>query len=47
VFKFAEIVLEEDMILRSSPAFYLMAALKIPAMKRPKTPGKVSAKSIT
>jgi hypothetical protein len=29
---------------KSTSAFYLMAALKIPAMKRPKTPGKFSAK---
>jgi hypothetical protein len=28
-------------------AAMLMAALKIPAMKRPKTPGKFSAKAIT
>jgi hypothetical protein len=47
VFKFAEIELEGNMSWKSTSPFYLMAALNIPAMKRPKTPGKFSAKAIT
>jgi hypothetical protein len=47
VFKFAEIELEGNMSWKSTLSFYLMAALNIPAMKRPKTPGKFSAKAIT
>jgi hypothetical protein len=47
VFKNAAIVLERNMSWKSTSACYLMAALTIPAMKRPKTPGKFSAKSIT
>jgi hypothetical protein len=47
VFKNAAIVLERNMNWKSTSAFYLIAALKIPAMKKPKTPGKFSAKCIT